>query len=526
MELLKNRLKSRLVKSKIITFGFKHKEAIKKIPIFGNLVRRIYQTTINFEDEIINFEDVNSKLELSKLWKDLSVMIKSSPEYREFSKISSAYIKDNIIAHKSCPICDSPNLIVLGRSSLSSALMLWYQVIGVQTEPVSLAIFLRLHEVFGNHGIGNDVCICTHCGSLFLNNVLSDNLKMKFNTVDSNFSSATVPVKYSASKEEYPKVPGREELLTKSQRVTKLKQLCRTFLGPKSEVEPINVLDIGARGGALSLPLNQNTDSHFTLIESDIAFRPAVMTNANIEIYNGLLHDFVRDPMRANRYDIIVALHILEHVVSPREFLHDIHSLLNDHGIAIIEVPYEKGCPRNTSRGRYYQWNHNHLFTPESLRTLISNMDCFNILNLEVDLVGFVPGIYRHCTIIMAVICKAPKSRGGFISDGRYGFARGIDELTETFAGSAVCFNGKEFYIFVRDRRDLSMIKAFLGEKSLKAIITDNHELSGRSVGDQRVRFVTKEDFGLFGEDDMIVFVSPHDAEYFKLHCSSKPILI
>lgn len=486
----------------------------------------ILQGGINLEEEIIRYNDTRPKLRSNQQWKDLVEKIKGSGEYQEYAKIPSKYIKNNIITHKKCPICRSQNFITLGRSTVSAALMLMYHNSNVQSDPMPMAVFLRLLEVFGNHGIGNDVCFCQYCGSSFLNNVLSDILKMKFVTVDSTFSSAKTCHSYNKALAKDYKVMDRDELLISAQRLVRLKRLCRSFLGPKYDQKAINVLDIGARGGALSLPLNSCKNSRFTLIESDVVFRPAIKTNATIELFNGLLHDFVRVPNRLGKYDVIIALHVLEHVVDPREFLNEIYSLLNGNGIAIVEVPYEKGSTSNRSRGRYYDWNHDHLFTPESLRTLLSILDCFEILSFEVETDAYLINTLNHCICMTAVIRKSKSSKGGMFSDNTYRRAKGLDDLTQSFAGSVLCYTDNEFYLFIRDKHDLPMIKAFAHEARLKEIITNNPQLEGVRVNHRKVRLMNANDFDAFDKKDMILFINEHDRMYFNLYCSSKPILV
>lgn len=99
-------------------------------------------------------------------------------------------------------------------------------------------------------------------------------------------------------------------------------------------------LDIGCGNGAL-LRLFGEIYPNWTLygIELDDKYKKLVESIPHVEkMYVGNQLDCVE-----NLFDCITMVHVLEHIINPRDYLEKIHSILADDAILIIEVPnFEK----------------------------------------------------------------------------------------------------------------------------------------------------------------------------------------
>lgn len=108
---------------------------------------------------------------------------------------------------------------------------------------------------------------------------------------------------------------------------------------PQAPQRPAAVLDIGCGAGLL---LEMFTDSAMTLVgfEPDETMSQFAQEHLGdqAQIYNTV---YDRSWLAEQRFDIITASHVLEHIPDPTQFLHGLLSLLTDNGILFIEVPHE-----------------------------------------------------------------------------------------------------------------------------------------------------------------------------------------
>tara|TARA_R110000851_G_scaffold152139_4_gene293642 strand:+ start:1576 stop:2541 length:966 start_codon:yes stop_codon:yes gene_type:complete len=93
----------------------------------------------------------------------------------------------------------------------------------------------------------------------------------------------------------------------------------------------------------------------------------------NVKVHNSLLEDA---GLAKNSFDIAVSFEVLEHTISPRDFLLKAKDCLKKDGLIHIEVPnhydvllscFKEEINYNTF---YYHKAHIHYFTPESLKSL------------------------------------------------------------------------------------------------------------------------------------------------------------
>lgn len=76
-----------------------------------------------------------------------------------------------------------------------------------------------------------------------------------------------------------------------------------------------------------------------------------------------------------DKVEVATLFHVLEHIVDPNVFLKRIHSILEDDGVLIIEVPNLDDIlvKLNNYKRFYYQNAHCSYFTPNTIKKLLKN---------------------------------------------------------------------------------------------------------------------------------------------------------
>ncbi len=110
------------------------------------------------------------------------------------------------------------------------------------------------------------------------------------------------------------------------------------------------------------------------------------LNNKKVKVYNTT---FEQADLAEDFYDTIVSIEVLEHTLSPRNFLNKCFSLLKTDGILHVEVPNHNDvlltCYEGTGYNRFfYHKAHIHYFTKDSLQILCNqcgfNGDTFSFL--------------------------------------------------------------------------------------------------------------------------------------------------
>jgi Methyltransferase domain len=205
---------------------------------------------------------------------------------------------------------------------------------------------------------------------------------------------------------------------------------------------PLRLLDVGAQDGIVSLNLDLPQGSSVDLMQFD-SHSAVGNERPNVRQFRGLLQDLRGSGYKA---DVILALHVLEHVDEPQGFLTDIRALLSDDGISIIEVPYELQDGWATAANRILSWNHKSFFAPWSVLEAVrlsglqvvewELMDCHHTSFPER---APSPGAITRVTVKKADVAQLPIYPTG------YGFVRSLDRLFGNFAGSLAYLTEKTF---------------------------------------------------------------------------------
>ncbi len=95
------------------------------------------------------------------------------------------------------------------------------------------------------------------------------------------------------------------------------------------------VLDVGCGGGGL---LRAFHDANWDCYGIEPSGEMAEWTRERVRccVFSGLLDEYEQEP---NSFDVVTAIHVLEHATAPRRFLERCSALLRPRGIIILEVP-------------------------------------------------------------------------------------------------------------------------------------------------------------------------------------------
>ena len=140
-------------------------------------------------------------------------------------------------------------------------------------------------------------------------------------------------------------------------------------LGPAT-----SYLEVGCSfGGVLDLVVNHGVGT-YEVVEPNVQDANYVKDRyPNAKVQNLLLEDADLQP---ESYDVIVSFEVLEHTVSPTDFLLKLHRSLKRHGAIYLEVPNHDDALLScydgdiTYNNFYYHKAHIHYFTLESLTEL------------------------------------------------------------------------------------------------------------------------------------------------------------
>lgn len=145
----------------------------------------------------------------------------------------------------------------------------------------------------------------------------------------------------------------------------------------KVKADAKTILEIGAGSGTM-VALLKNIYSHVQGVEPNKNFCEYAKKTYNISLICSGYEKLSED----NKYDVILALDVIEHVVSPSDFMNKIYNLLNPGGIAIIGTPDVSSLSAKILKKKWYHIRPMHLFyfTPKSFE-LISKRNELNIIS-------------------------------------------------------------------------------------------------------------------------------------------------
>lgn len=136
-----------------------------------------------------------------------------------------------------------------------------------------------------------------------------------------------------------------------------------------------SIFEIGAGSGTM-LNLLKN-EFEINGIEPSESFCKFAKDNYEIEL-SPLGYESYKS---SKKYDVIIALDVIEHVVSPSNLLKNMGEMLNEDGIVIIGTPNIESISANLLRKKWYHIRppHIYFFSPKTFY-LLSRNNSFNIV--------------------------------------------------------------------------------------------------------------------------------------------------
>ncbi len=140
--------------------------------------------------------------------------------------------------------------------------------------------------------------------------------------------------------------------------------------------ENLAVLDIGGGSGWL-LDLVKGIDQRvdYTCVVDFDEKAESEARSKGHDYFNGRIEDYNTE----KKYDFILLLNLIEHVADPKAVMAKVADLLSDQGLAVVKTPNVDSLDARLFKNRYWGGYHcpRHwtLFTRESFRDMISNLD-------------------------------------------------------------------------------------------------------------------------------------------------------
>jgi len=118
------------------------------------------------------------------------------------------------------------------------------------------------------------------------------------------------------------------------------------------------VLEIGCATGDLLLALKERGAQVKGVEISD--FAASVARCKDIDVITGTIEDFVVD--HSEKYDIVIALQVVEHVPNPTQFFHNIAHLLKEGGVLLLSTPNYSCVKRFGPKWFGFNASYEHLY--------------------------------------------------------------------------------------------------------------------------------------------------------------------
>lgn len=197
---------------------------------------------------------------------------------------------------------------------------------------------------------------CQKCQLFFHAKYYSPDELKKFYSLKYCFGGRGGAIAVSSTEKRVFTEESYKEFLRRSLR-KKFIPLIATFEPPK------DVLEIGADAGGASFHMKEKG---FNVEAVEICKEYAKrMENGGIKVYT----DFFENVKFTKKYDVIVALEVIEHFSKPLLCINKIYDLLNDGGSFIFETPIApEGLVKSATYG--IQEAHYCVFNPVSLKVL------------------------------------------------------------------------------------------------------------------------------------------------------------
>ncbi|MBI3034061.1 class I SAM-dependent methyltransferase [Candidatus Woesearchaeota archaeon] len=163
-------------------------------------------------------------------------------------------------------------------------------------------------------------------------------------------------------------------------RISEMDKLSISFV--KKFKKSGKILDVGCGAGHFMIACKK-IGFECEGVEVDKTTANYAISKRKLKVYST---DFLNAEMRDREYDVIAAIHILEHVVNPQPFLEHARKKLKSDGVLIVSVPNFGGLLPKVLKGKWYGLQmdgHVWQFTPETLKAMLEEIG-FKVISAEV----------------------------------------------------------------------------------------------------------------------------------------------
>lgn len=109
------------------------------------------------------------------------------------------------------------------------------------------------------------------------------------------------------------------------------------WIKKRIDTHGINIIEIGANSGNLLRYFKENSKCNVIGIESSVKCKEYSENVNSVPIFNGTVKEF--KILQKQSADLVIMVHLFEHISEPIDFLHDISSILSEKGYVYIEIP-------------------------------------------------------------------------------------------------------------------------------------------------------------------------------------------
>ncbi len=140
---------------------------------------------------------------------------------------------------------------------------------------------------------------------------------------------------------------------------------------------PRKVLDIGSSKGYLLAALKQLgwcvQGVEISHVASDYAIR-----KFGVPTFTGTVEEFAK-VRRTERFPLVLAIDVMEHVLCPKRFIDSIHEIMQDDGLLIVDTPNAGSANIGRQKPSWKGFNpfHIFLFSKQNLAALMENSGYF-----------------------------------------------------------------------------------------------------------------------------------------------------
>lgn len=217
----------------------------------------------------------------------------------------------------------------------------------------------------------------------------------------------------------------------------------------KIKKKKIRILDIGGGDGSIAKHL-----ASYSSVTSIDVVDPVINTNSIKHKKIKYIKMRAEEILKLNnkkKYDLIIMLNLIEHVINPQKVMSDLKKLLSKGGLCLIKTPNTKSLNFRIFKkiywGGYHSPRHFNLFNYENIKLICGGYNIFRII--------FTQGVPQWHATLVAILIKLNvfKSKTPFHSRAEFPFVALIFGLLDIFVLKFFKLTDQFFLVLKLDKR-------------------------------------------------------------------------